>query len=444
MLIKNLVHFSPARLILFLSIVPILVGTVLLYLPIAQLEPVGLLDSLFMATSATCICGLNTVPWTAFSDTGKFILLILIQIGGLGLVTLSIFIMSFFMQFGFSTQLMAGKLLDLDSWKNLRSITLFIIALTLIAEGTGTLLNFMALYPYYDPAKAFFLALFQAVSTFCHAGITLFDYSMVGFGTNYLLLITNCILMMISGVGFITWYDLHQAWREYRDDGRYHLSLHTKIVVGMSIGLIIISAGLFYILEQHNTLSSFSLFGKIMNAIFNGIGMRGTGLCTVPTEQLQLATLLIVMIIAFIGSAPGSSGSGIKVTSVALFIATIRAAIRGNTNPSLMGRSIAKEQMLKAVAIPFLAFTWIIIITFCLLITETGFSFLDILFESVSAFSTLGLSTGMTSSLSFMGKLFIIVTMIIGRIGALGLVLAILKRQNKQEFLYPEERVILG
>jgi trk system potassium uptake protein TrkH len=444
MFIKNIVHFSPARLVLFLSLVPIAIGTLFLSFSFSQEQHVSLLDCLFMATSATCICGLNTVPWTAFSSVGKMIILTLIQVGGLGLVTLSLFIMSFFMQFGFSTQLMAGKLLDLDSWKNLRSITLFIITLTVLAEGIGSLVNFITFRHLYPLGTALFLAVFHAVSTFCHAGITLFDYSMVGFGNQYLILLSNALLMAISGIGFITWYDIYQSWLERHEEGRYHFSLQTKIVISLSFALLLMSTGLFYILEQHNTLASYSLFGKICNALFNGIGMRGTGLCTVPTEHLQLATLLIMMLMAFIGSAPGSSGSGIKVTTVALLIATIRAAIRGTTSPSIMGRSISKDQMLKAVAIPILAVAWVIIITFCLLITETGFSFLDILFESVSAFATLGLSTGMTPYLSKMGKFFIILNMIIGRIGALGLVLAILKRQNKQEFAYPEERVILG
>jgi trk system potassium uptake protein TrkH len=201
---------------------------------------------------------------------------------------------------------------------------------------------------------------------------------------------------------------------------------------------------IYWILERHNTLLSFALPQGFVNALFNGIALRGTGFTTIPVDQLQLATLLLIMVMAFIGSSPGSTGSGIKVTTFTILINTIKSAIKGHTLVRIMGRSIALDQIFKSIAIILLGCMWILFTTFCLLITEEGASFLDILFESVSAFATLGLSTGITPYLSSIGKFFIIMSMIIGRIGALGIVLVFLRKHENPEYSYPEERIILG
>jgi len=441
---RSMAQFSPARFILVSIIAAIIVGTILLSVPWSQKVPIPFVDTLFTATSALCTCGLLTIPLSNFTPFGHCMLLLLIQIGGLGLITLTLFLMSCFIRFGFATQLMAGQLLELESWKNIRNILFFIVLVTLCVESLGALLIFGSIYQDYALSKALFLAVFHAVSSFCDAGLSLFPQGFITHKDNFMLLLTVSCIMTFSGLGFITWYDIMQCIKTYKQRKKNHLSLHSKIVISMAFFLVSSSALLYWILERHNTLLSLSMPLGLINALFNGIALRGTGFTTIPIDQLQLATLLLIMIMAFIGSSPGSTGSGVKVTTFAILIATIKSAIKGQTIVTIMGRTIAKDQTYKAIAIIVLGCSWILITTFCLLITEQGMSFLDILFESVSSFATLGLSTGITPYLSSTGKFFIILSMIIGRIGALGLVLAFWKKHENPEFSYPEERIILG
>ncbi len=441
---RSMAHFSPARVILISIVTAIVVGSFLLALPWSQRVPIPLLDTIFTATSALCTCGLLTVHLGNFTTFGHCMVLILVQIGGLGLITLTLFLMSCFVQFGFKTQLMAGQLLDVEHAKNIKSMLVFIIIGTIFIETIGTLLMFASLYKDYPTSKALFLSLFHAVSSFCDAGLSLFPFGFISHKYNMGLLLTASGIMTISSLGFITWFDIVKYIRAWKQNKRYHLSLHSKIVLLMTFILITSSTLIYWILERHNTLLSFALPQGFVNALFNGIALRGTGFTTIPVDQLQLATLLLIMVMAFIGSSPGSTGSGIKVTTFTILINTIKSAIKGHTLVRIMGRSIALDQIFKSIAIILLGCMWILFTTFCLLITEEGASFLDILFESVSAFATLGLSTGITPYLSPIGKFFIIMSMIIGRIGALGIVLVFLRKHENPEYSYPEERIILG
>ena len=441
---RSIAHFSPARSMLISIIFAIVCGTLLLKLPFCHSIGISWIDALFTACSTLCICGLSTIPFASFTTIGQCVLLILIQIGGLGLVTLTFFLMSFFIKFGYSTQIMAGQLMELESSKDLKKFIFFIISFTACIELIGSFLTFWSIHNDYPLMRSIFLSVFHAVSTFCHAGISLFPEGMITYKNHYIMLLIDCCIMVSAGIGFITSYEIFNYFKNIRKNKRVYFSLQTKIVGYMTCFLITSSALLYWMLERHNTLSEMSPFVAAVNALFNGIAIRGTGFSTVSVDQLQLATLLLIMVMSFIGSAPGSTGSGIKITTFALFAAVVKAAIVGRTSVSIMGRSIAKDQMFKAIAIVSLALVWIVITTFILLITEEGWLFIDILFESVSAFATLGLSTGYTPALSSVGKLCIITNMIIGRIGALAFVLALYKRHEMPEFSYPEERIIVG
>lgn len=440
---RSIVHFSSARIIVSSIIFALVCGTLLLKLPWCHTTGISWIDALFTATSCLCICGLSTVPFSGFTFFGQCVLLALIQVGGLGLVTLTFFLMSFFIKFGFTTQVMAGQLMELESWKDIKKIIFFIICFTVSIEFFGACMTFLSIYHDYSLWRALFLSIFHAVSTFCDAGISLFPEGMITYKTHYMMLLIDSCIMIAAGLGFITWYELYRYAKSLYHKKRFHISLQTNIVLYMTSALVVISALLYWMLERHNALSGMSPFMTIVNALFNGVAIRGTGLATVNAGELQLATILLIMIVSFIGSAPGSTGSGIKVTTFAVFLATIQAALLGRTNVALMGRSIAKDQIFKAVSIVALGLSWIIITTFFLLITEE-WPFLDILFESVSAFATLGISFGISSSLSVVGKLFIIASMIVGRISTVTLLLAFYKKQEIPDFSYPEERIILG
>jgi trk system potassium uptake protein len=443
-MLRSIAHFSAARSLLYSILLAIGCGTVLLKLPVCHTIGISWIDALFTTTSCLCICGLSTVPFLSFTLIGQCILLILIQVGGLGLVTLTFFFMSFFFKFGFTTQIIAGQLMELESWKDIKKFIFFIIFFTGCIELIGAIGTFFSIYHDYSLLRAIFLSLFHAVATFCDAGVSLFPEGMITYRTHYMMLLFDCFIMISGGLGFFTWYELFKYVKTFREKKRFHFSLQTKIVLYMTCILIFGAVLIYWMLERNNTLASMSPLLAIVNAFFNGIASRGTGFSTVHSGELQLATLLLIMVVSFIGSAPGSTGSGIKITTFALFVAIIKSAISGRTSVSMMGRSIAKDQIFKALAIPSLALFWIVMTTFFLLITEEGWSFIDILFESVSAFATLGLSTGLTPALSVIGKFFIILSMIIGRLGALAFVLALYKRHEIPEFSYPEERIIVG
>lgn len=440
---KKIADFSPGRIILISMLAAIFIGTLFLLLPASHTVQIPLIDLLFTATSVTCVTGLLTVPITSFSAFGQFIILILMQIGGLGLITMTIFIMSIFVHLGLATQMLAGQILELESWKNIKNLLFFIIKFTVLFEGLGTLITFFVIRHEFNPLQSIFYSIFHAVSSFCNAGFYLFPHGMIRYNENPTMLLMTSVLMLFGGLGFITWHELIEYAKSFYHKKKRFLSLYSKIVLSTTAFLIFSTGFLYWMLERNNTFYAMSPMMAFCNTLFNAIASRSTGFITVHTNELQIATLFIVMIVAFIGSSPGSTGSGIKTTTFAIFLATIKSAVMGQDAVQIKGRRIAKDQAYKAMAIISLSFGWILVTTFCLLITEHTFEFFDILFEVVSAFATLGLSTGITPYLSSTGKLFIITTMIVGRIGSLTVMLALWKKPEVQEFKYPEERVML-
>jgi trk system potassium uptake protein TrkH len=447
--IKTLAHFSPGRIIFYSIFLTIIVGTAALALPFATVQPISLFDLFFTATSATCVTGLFTVPLDQFTHFGHTIILILMQIGGLGLITLTIFLMSLFVNFGFATQLMAVKLLDLESWKNIRSLIIFIITLTVIVELVGALLVLPVLLPQYTFSHACFLALFHSVTSFCNAGISIFDQgTLAGFSTNSPMLVVTIFLMFAGSFGFLTWHELMQYARAKWHHKRYPLSLNTKIIIYSTAILIIASTIILFLLERHHAFNGMSTPYALLNSLFQAVSARNAGFLTVNIHTMQIASLFFILLAAFIGSSPASTGSGVKITTFAIFISTIKAAIAGRTSVEIRGRSIAIDQVYKATAIVSLGIFWVGFTTFLLLISNPQFNFFDLLLEAMSAFATLGISMGITSSLTLTGKIILIINMIIGRIGSLTLVLAFKELRSTKtegvEFSYPEERVVLN
>lgn len=441
---RVLARFAPARIILISLLMTIVIGALILALPIARTTALSPLDIIFTSTSAVCVTGQLTIPMTSFTTFGHFIIMILMQIGGLGILTLSLFLISLFVDFGYTTQLMVGQLLELDSWSNIKSIISFIITFTLTMELLGAVCIYFAIYHDYSLLRGLFLALFHSVSAFCDAGFCIFPGGMGEYRENALLLIVITILMLAGGLGFLTFQEILDYFKAKFKKKRYHFSLHSQIVFITTGLLSLCSIFLYWTLEKSNTLEHLSPSMGFLNAVFNAIASRSPGFTTVNVADLQLATLFVIMVIAFIGSSPGSTGSGIKTTTFAIFATTARAAIAGRPFVSIRGRTIPKDQIYKALAIIALSITWVILVTFLLLITEQSWLMSDILFESIAAFATLGLSTGMTPFLSLTGKILIMCSMIIGRISCLTFVLALSKRPDITEYSYPEERIMLS
>jgi len=438
-------HVSPGKFILGSVFLTILIGALLLALPYCRTTHISFIDLLFTATSATCVTGLFTIPLSNFTLFGKCIILMLVQIGGLGLITLTLFGMSLFINMGMTTQLVAGKILELESWKNIKQFIVFIIMLTLGIELIGIMCMFPIFFQHFSIAKSLFLSSFYSISSFCNAGISLFDGDMHHFSHHLGILSIVGFLVFCGGFGFITWHEIMRSIIAQRNNKRFAFSLHSKIIMYGTAITIVLFAVLFLVLEHNNTLSGMPWTLAIANALFHGITMRSAGILSVPFIDLQLATIFIMMVTAFIGSAPGSTGSGVKVTTFALFLATIKSAITGKTSVEIWGRTITRDQVFKAIAIVSLGIAWIGFTTLLLLITE-NMDFMDLFIEAISGFTNLGISTGITPILSIIGKIFIILSMIVGRIGALTLILAF-KLKSKPEiagFSYPEERVMLS
>lgn len=368
------------------------------------------------------------------------------QIGGLGLITMTLFVLSLFTELGLGTQIMAGQILELTTWKNIRHILLFIIAMTIGIELVGALLFAPIFVPIYGYQEGFFLALFHAVSSFCSAGITIGNTAMPHYVHNQPMIFLTTLLMAIGGLGFITWYELAEYMQARYQQRRKRLSLQSKITLYGSGSLFLISAVLFWILEHDHLLAGMSALQTINTVLFHAISFKSSGFLLFNCNQFQLATLVLIMVISFIGSSPGSTGSGVKITTFTIFFTMIKQAIVGKTTVEIRGRRIPLEQVFKAAAIVSLGLVFVVAILFFLLITEQQWLFIDILMEAMGAFSNSGISTGITAALSSLGKIAIMITMLIGRIGSVTLVLALKLRTVKEttEFSYPEERVMLG
>jgi len=442
---KKLATFAPGRIVLMSIFGTIIAGTLALALPIARTEWIPLLDLFFTATSATCVTGMFTVPLAKFTFFGHCIILFLIQIGGIGLITLSLFLLSLFVDLGLATTMMAVQLLDVETWKNIRKFIFSVAVVTIIAELLGACIIFLALKHSTTTGNAIFLSLFHSVSSFCNAGISPLGSIMHQYAHNYIILGTTGLLMLFGGLGFITWNELMHYVKSLFQKKRYAFSLHSKIILYVTALLLAISTVLIFALEWNHGFANVNPFAAAFYSLFHAISFKSAGFLIVPAASLRTATLMVIMIIGFIGSSPGSTGSGIKITTLALFAALLKATFTGKTAVHIRGRRIVKDQLFKAVAIVAFSGLWIMGTIFLLLLTDSNLPFLSIVFEAVSAFATLGIATGISSTLSIAGKFIMIFSMIIGRIGSLTLVLALKRaRTETRDFSYPDERVMLS
>ncbi len=441
---------SPGRILLVSLLFVIFTGAILLALPMSRVVDVSFIDILFTSVTSTCVTGLLTVPMSYFSFFGQCVILALIQIGGLGLMTLSIFMVSLVLNLSFTTKIFAGQILDFEFWGKIKNFLKMIIGFTIIIEAIGAFLLYISFSKILPSDKALFYAIFHSVSAFCNTGISLFEPGMFCVKQHWLTLSTMATLILFGGVGFIVWYEfgnniiisIKNWWRE--EPKKMVTSLHTKVVLFMSSILVFSGAVLFYFLERTNSLKDLGLFDQIINAFFMSVATRTAGFDPICISRLGLPIIFIFLILMFIGASPSSTSGGIKVTTFTIFLATIIATIRNKDSVEIFGRNIPSEQIFKTSVIFSLSLTLVCFSTFLMLITDPQFSVIQIMFEVVSAFATVGFSTGITPFLSISGKLILSVLMIIGRLGALTLVLALRKTQEKQLYKYPDERVLLG
>lgn len=443
-------HTSPGKIIILALIGIIVGGTLLLSMPFCRTQSIPLIDLLFTTVSTVCVTGLETIPFTAFTQAGHTAILVLMQIGGLGLMTFSFFIASLFLNLGMTSKLLAGQLFEFESWSKIKSFLVTIVSVTLGMELIGA----CALYPHFAdhmPAKqAIFYSIFHAVSAFCNAGISLFDRNMAPFSGDLYVLSIIGSLVFAGGIGFIVWYELgysiRNAYLRFKNAAypRYTFSLHTKVVLLTSLFLILLGSLAIWSIERTGALQNMSLFGSWVNAFFLSISMRSAGFMITDLALLQHATVLVLLTLMMIGASPGSTGSGIKTTTFVLFCASVRAIIQNRDEVELYGRTIPQDQMQKVIGIITIALCWVIVATFALLVLEPQIPFINVMVETISAFSTCGITMGITASLGLLSKCVLMATMMVGRIGMLTLVLSLRKRAPKHMYRFPEERVLLG
>jgi trk system potassium uptake protein TrkH len=432
----------------------IFVGTILLALPQSTVGPrLSPVDALFTSTSGVCVTGLTVINvGSELSPFGQGVLLFLIQAGGLGIMTLSTFFtimlrrrLSLADRDIISTSFSTGSVPDV------RSLVKSVILLTVFLEAAGALLLFFRFLSDYPPGDAAYRAIFHSVSAFCNAGFSLHKDSFVGFQGDLYVNLVMMSLIILGGIGFVVLMELRDVFILRRRKGST-LSLHTKLVLVTSVCLVLGGWALFEIFEWSNSLSGKPVTSKILTGLFQSVTSRTAGFNTISISSLANPTLLLLMILMFIGAAPASTGGGIKVTTFGVMIGLALARFKGSDDVNMFSRRVRSEVVRRALAIFTAALLVLAVFMMLVLIAQFGFAsrsqteggFLQILFEVTSAFGTVGLSTGITPELSTLARILVTVLMLVGRIGSLCIAVAIAAGEPKTRFRYAEETLMVG
>ncbi len=439
-------YISPGHIILVTMLTAIAIGTGLLALPIARTQPIPFIDLLFTATSSACVAGHFTVPLSAFSFWGQAIILALIQIGGIGLVTTTLIFLYLFLNIGLGASVRASQLLEIESWKDVRQTLLFVGLITIVCELIGTIIFFFVIKSDFSNAyHPFFFSLFHAVSSFCNAGVALGATTLQTYWTNIIFTFTTAVLMLAGGLGFITWYEIIKKIDARIRRKRSRFSLQSRIILKKTLYITFATMALYLILEWNNTLKDLTFLHSLYLALFHAVSFKSSGFVIGSLSLFQPATICILMLCAFIGAAPVSTGSGVKVTTFTIVIAALKAALLNRDSVEIHKRTIPTELVYRSIAIVLVGIVWITLCTLLLLILEPSLSLGAVIFESFNTFTNLGATLNDVKLFSVHGKMISIMSMIIGRIGLFTLLLSLkLKKTESREFLYPEERVMLG
>ncbi len=437
-------RLTPSQILVIGFATLILVGSIVLMLPVSSASGqwTPFVDALFTATSAVCVTGLIVVDTaTHWSLFGQAVILILIQVGGLGIMTMSTLV-AFLLGKRISLKerlIMQEAFGGTVSLAGLVRLTKHVLVVTFLIEAVGALILFLRWSLDYPLPKALWLGVFHAVSAFCNAGFDLFSVSLVNYVDDWTVILTVSGLIVLGGLGFTVILDL---WN-HRRGGRF--SLHTKLVLVVSGLLIVIGTGVIFVLEYSNpkTLEPLSPAGKFLGALFHSISPRTAGYNSLVTGDLYPGTLFVTIILMFIGASPASTGGGIKTTTFGALVMAVWSTIRGKPEVEVFERRLVRDVVDRGLAITSMAWALVTIFTIVLLVSE-GARLIDALFEVTSAFGTVGLSTGLTPKLTDSGKLLITLTMYIGRVGPLTLAVALAQRSQHPNLHYPEDRVLVG
>lgn len=448
-------EFTTTRILALGFLGAIFLGTLLLMLPVCARsgETTHVVDALFTSTTSVCVTGLVTVPTYAhWSIVGQIVIALLIQVGGLGVITFTmLFLLALRRRIGMKQRLLIQDAYNLDTIQGLVILVQKIVKGTLVVEGIGALLCMTVFVPDFG-LRGIWISLFHAVSAFCNAGMDVMGPdSLAAYVANPVINITTMLLIIMGGIGFPVWWNVVDILRQRRRKRRdmrmslHHLSLHTKLVLFMTFSLILLGAFLVFILEYNNpaTLGGLPLWQKIQAAFFQSVTTRTAGFYTIPQIGLNKATALICCIFMFIGGSPSGTAGGIKTTTTAILVLTVVSIIKGRRDTEMFGRKVGDLVVRRALSIFGVSFAVMLAAVIFLAAVQPG-DFLDCLFEVISAIATVGLSRDFTTQLTMAGRLILIVTMYIGRIGPISLALFFNAKRFVNLKTYPEERVGVG
>lgn len=444
---------STTHWILLSFLLTIFLGAGLLSLPIsaANGQATPFVDALFTATTATCVTGLVVVPTvSAWSIFGQTVILVLIQLGGLGVITvLAGIALTLHRKIRISDSLLLQDAFNLNTLAGLGPFVKKVILGTFVMEGIGALLYMTVFVPEFG-AKGVWYAVFTSISAFCNAGIDIMkENSLCDYVSNPMINAVTCGLIILGGIGYVVWWDLIRVLRQAKQKKGNILSrltLHSKIVLSSTAILILFGAVLIFLFEKDNplTMKNLSLFDKVQASIFQSVTTRTAGFATVPQENLTNGAAIISLLLMFIGGSPVGTAGGIKTVTFTVLFAAAVAAVKQRNEVTLFRRTVAKQAVSKAIGVCCMSFG-ILFLSTVLLCAVTEASALDIAYETVSATATVGLTRNLTPSLNTLGKLIITATMYLGRIGPISLAIAFnLKKTKPDNIKNPTEDISVG
>ena len=424
----------------------ILVGALILTLPISTTsgERTNFLDALFTATSAVCVTGLIVVDtgtyWNMFGQT---VIMILIEIGGLGFMSFTTLIAIILgKKITLRERLILQDAMNTFNIQGLVKMVKYVLVFTVTVQFFGTLLFSTQFIPEYGLGRGLFYSIFHSISAFCNAGFDILGNfsSLTYYNSNAVVILVASALIIIGGLGFTVLSEL------YSKKSLRKVSIHSKMVILMTTVLVLGGTLLMFLFENNNvnTIANMSFFDKIMNSFFASVTPRTAGFNSISTNGMTTAGQFLTIILMFIGGSPGSTAGGIKTTTIGILIVTIICVIQGKEDAEVFKKRFSKGLVYKAFTLIFIGVSLVIVVTMLLSYTEKEVSFIALFYETVSAFGTAGLTLGLTSKLSSVGKVLIMIMMYLGRVGPLTVVLSITRKKINLGIKYPEGKILIG
>lgn len=438
---QKVIRLSPPQLLVVTFLFFIIVGMGLLKLPFATTEPISWLDALFTTTSAMTVTGLAVLDTgDAFTLFGEIVVMSLIQIGGLGIMSFAVLIfMMLGRKIGFKERLLLQQALNQTSVGGVIKLVKYLFAFSFLVEGLAVIILATEWVPEFGWKKGLYVSLFHSISAFNNAGFSLWSDSLMGYVGSPVVNLTISFLFIVGGIGFTVLVDL------WKSKTIRKLSLHTKIMVLGTFMINVIAFMMIFVLEYNNpnTLAQLSLPDKLFASYFQAVTPRTAGFNSLDYGSMERSTLLLTILLMFIGAGSASTGGGIKLTTFVVISLSVFAFLKEKKEIRIFRRTIDQTYIFKALAVSMISVLLVFTALFFLDMTERDTSFLSLLFEVVSAFGTVGLSMGITGSLSVIGKWIIIMVMFVGKLGPLTLAFS-LSRPDKEKIRYPKEDILTG